>query len=215
MSSFIKKYTELFRRLLPKGKLWDDIACDPLFDGVVGEFSRVEERANDLLNVEMDPCSASEMLTDWESMVGIPDECTPLDQTDEERRAAVKERLARIGSLSASFYEQIGSLLGFDITVENCDEFLVGYGTVGDALCNSHRIPDVFTVGDHTVGQQLAVFGWRYYFSVEVPISESSFFRVGENTVGDRLREFGNENVQCSIEKLKPAHTGAFFKFTE
>jgi len=215
MSSFIKKYTELFRRLLPKGRLWNDIGCDPLWDGLVGEYSRVEERSNDLLLAEMDPCTADELLTDWETMVGIPDECTPDDQTIEERRTAVKERLARVGSLSKTFYEQIGDLLGFDIIVDSCHDFLAGYSTVGEALCNSDRIRDVFTVGDHTVGQQLAVFGWRYYFSVTVPIAESSFFRVGENVVGDALREFGNKNVQCSIEKLKPAHSGVFFQFTE
>jgi uncharacterized protein YmfQ (DUF2313 family) len=214
MASTINKFKGLWSRLLPKGKAWEKIRTNPVFDGFFGEFCRLEDRADDFLLRELDPCQTVELLTDWETLVGIPDECTPDTQTLDERRAAVKERLARIGSLSASFYEQIGAFLGFDITVSDCNQFQVGLSRVGDKLCNN-GVADVFRVGTNTVGDQLAVFSWEYYFEVQVPVSESNLFRVGESTVGDPLREFGNELIQCTIQKLKPAHTGVVFSFSE
>ena len=214
--SVVEKFKNALTKLLPIGYAWEKIKSHSLFDGIAVEFSRVYGRIRDLLIREMDITKTDELLTDYETMVGIPDECTDINTMSQvERRAAVLERLSRVGSLSKEFYERIGDVIGFDITVEDANPFLTGYSRVGDALHNSDRIRDVFTVGDHTVGQQLRVYGWRYYFIVTVPISESSFFRVGENAVGDPLRTFGNQVVQCTIRKLKPAHTGVIFRFVE
>lgn len=214
MAGNIEKFKNTFRRLLPKGRAWEKFRLHPLIEGIVGEFCRFEERTEAFLNVELDPGKADELLTDWESMVGIPDECTPENQTLQERREAVLERLARVGALSADFYESIGEFLGFDITVQDCNQFLVGRGRVGDALCNN-SIADKFEVGNNAVGDQLQVFSWQSYFEVILPIAEASLFRVGNGVVGEPLRTFGNQLIQCTIRKLKPAHTGVVFSFTE
>lgn len=216
MSSELEKYKNLITKLLPIGRAWEKVKKHDLWLGIVGEFCRVEDRASDLLLTEMDVNKTVELLTDWETMVGIPDECTDTTGlTLPERRDAVLERMARVGSLSASFYEKLGLLLGFEITVEDANPFRAGISRVGDSLYNSERIRDIFRVEDNRVGDQLAVFGWRYYFIVTVPIAESSSFRVGVNRVGEPLREFGNQVVQCTLQQLKPSHTGIVYRFIE
>lgn len=213
----IKKYTKLVKKLLPLGRAWDDIREDVinLFPGVAGEFCRIDERAKDLLK-EIDPGTSTELLSDWESLLGLPDECTPENVDLNERRQQARQKLAAVGGLSAAFYEQVAANLGFDAIVEDANPFRVGRSTVGQRLTNDLIYErDVMSVGGFTVGQSLVDWKWDYYFTVDVEATVLEGFKVGENTVGEPLSVFGNELLECTIAKLKPAHTGSFFTFRE
>lgn len=215
MANAVDKYLKVISDLLPTGIAWEQIKCSPLIKGMAYEFARFEATVRNFLETELDPRITNELLADWETAFGLPDECTPENQTIEQRREQVTQKLTAQGGLTADYYEFIGGQLGFSITVVNAPDFRVGYSRVGQALTNNEPLESTrFRVGYGRVGDQLRLYGWRFFFIVNVPATELERFRVGQNRVGDRLVEFGNELVECTIKKLKPAHVGVIFRFT-
>lgn len=212
MASNLDKYKEHIKRLLPTGFAWDQVRLHPLWEGIAGEFCRIGDRAKDLLR-EIDPNQTSELLEDWKATVGIPDECTPDDITLQETRDQIVQKLATEGSLSAKFFEDLALFYGFEITVTNWVPFQVGKSRVGDRLSNTTPPRDIFRVENNRVGDQLRTFGWVHYFNAELPLTANDPFRVETNRVEDRLVVYGNELLQCTIKKLKPAHSGVTFTF--
>ena len=212
MPSLLEKYKQLLPGLMPKGRLWqikDQPNLKALLDSFANELCRVEERANDLLD-EADPRNADELISDWERLLGLPDECTPDDLDIAERRTQLLQKYTNIGGLSKEFYEFLGSQLGYTIVVENRVTFLVGRGTVGQPLTNDFDNP--LTVGE-PIEQQLRVYGWQFYFNAQLPIDAAEIFEVGDNTVGEPLVDYSNELMECTIKKLKPANSGVTFTF--
>ena len=213
-SSNLEKYTQLVRNMLPQGIAWENVKNHPMIEGLAAEFCRVGDKGAVLLQ-EIDPAQATagELLSDWFTMVGLPDECTPDDLTDQDKRDQVIQKLATVGAINAAFYESVGLFFGFDITVTDHVPFRVGNQTVGDDLTNSLSLRKKLRVGEGTVGDQLSVDGWLYFFNAELPLTANNPFRVGEHTVGQELVQFGNELLECTLKKLKPAHTGITFTF--
>jgi uncharacterized protein YmfQ (DUF2313 family) len=213
--SKLSAYVKALRKLLPIGRAWDQVRDDliGLLAGLAIEFCRVGDRAKELLD-EFDPGTSTDLLDDWETLLGLPDDCTPAAVDLNERRTQARQKLAATGGLSATFYEEKAAALGFDAIVTDFYSFRVGRQRVGEPLSNPFDPDvDVFRVGRDRVGQQLVVHGWRYCFNVNVEASVVDAFRVGENRVGDALVEFGNEILECTMAKLKPAHTCVFFTF--
>ena len=209
-STLIDKYRDLLQNLLPFGRLWTP-AEQPNFRAflttIATELCRVDGRARDLLK-EADPRITSELLSDWENLLGLPDECSPKNQTDDERRAQVVQKYANVGGLSASFYEELILNLGFVVTVENRLNFIVGRGRAGDALYNYFN--ETLEAGEE-IGP-LKVVGWRYVFNVEMPASSVEVLEAGEE-IGVPLVQFTNELVRCTMQKLKLAHSQVTFTF--
>lgn len=211
----IQKYKQLLIDLLPKGRLWDTInqpELERLLEITATEFDRVDARAQDAL-FEVDPRQTIELLEDWERLLGLPDECTPDDADEVTRRDQIVQKYTNVGGISAAFYEYLIAQLGFEATVTNPLPFRVGKSVVGDALTNDFEDP--FYVGSSTVGEPLLNIGWLFYFNVELPATAVTYFEVGNSTVGDPLRLFENPLIECTIRKLKPAHTGVTFTFVE
>jgi uncharacterized protein YmfQ (DUF2313 family) len=217
MSCIVERYKKVLAKLFPQGKAWDEVRRDELglLTGLAAELCRVEGRGADLLE-ELDPGTSTELLEDWEALLGIPDECT-MSLTDiEERRSQARQKLAAQGGMTASFYEAVAERLGFDAVVTDYKAFRVGFSRVGDRLSNPFDPDkDVFRVGRNRVGDQLLVHGWRYTFEVNVEATDVEPFRVGQNRVGEPLVLFENPLLECTIAKLKPAHTSAFFTFRD
>jgi len=218
MAGTVEKYRKLIRNLLPQGFAWDRVREHPLLEGLAVEFCRVGDRAADLLR-EIDPNQTTELISDWETMLGIPDECTPTGQSIVERREQIVQKLSVQSNLSIPFYEEIGAIFGFDVTVTNHLSFQVGRSTVRDDLTNYDSPRDVFKVGsglfgENTVGDKLQVPGWLHYFNIEMPISASEVFEVGQSQVGDKLVDFSNPLLECTYKRLKPAHAGVTFTFS-
>lgn len=212
------RYKKLFKKLFPWGFAWEAVKEDELglLQGMADEFCRVEARGADLLE-EFDPGTALELLEDWEELLGIPDECTELALDLTQRRIQARQKLAAVGGLNAAYYEGVAEQLGFDAIVTDILDFRVGRSRVGERLSNPYNSErDQFRVGSPLygrVGMHLKRFGWRYVFEVNVEATDVSEFRVGTNRVGDPLRLFENPLLECTIQRLKPAHTFAFFTF--
>jgi uncharacterized protein YmfQ (DUF2313 family) len=209
----IKKFTRLIKGLLPLGRAWETVREDAinLFPGLAVEFCRIKDRAKDLLT-EIDPGTSTELLEDWETLLGLPDDCTPATTDLIERRTQARQKLAAVGGISADFYEQVADDLGFEAFVSDAHPFKVGHSVVGDFLYNSLEDRDIFKAG-FTVGEYLYNWRWDFCFIVNVEATTVEAFEVGNNVVGDPLVSFGNELLECTIAKLKPAHTCSFFTF--
>lgn len=210
--AMIEKYRDLLENVFPKGRLWT-FKEQPVLRGLLESFAvelcRVDQRVLDALR-EADPRLTDELLEDWERMLGLPDECSPEVQTPEERRNQVVQKYTNVGGLSEEFYEFVAAQLGFPTTdVFNYVNFIVGRGTVGQPLTN--YFDETLEVGE-TIGQPLAIWGWRYVWGVEMPATSVETLEVGEE-IGVGLREFTNPVLECTYKKLKPAHSAVFFTF--
>lgn len=211
----IAKYKQLLVDLLPIGRVWDVLnqpTLAKLLSSLAVEFARVDDRVGDMLR-EADPRQTVELLEDWERLLGLPDECTPPNPTFDARRGQVVQKYTSVGGISGAYYSFLITQLGFPVNkVTKWRPFQVGRSVVGEPLTNDFDIP--FVVG-MTVGNSLRLVGWLFYFNVQVPLVEDVRFEVGRSVVGERLRAYGNELVECTIKKLKPAHAGVTFTFTE
>lgn len=96
------RYTTLLQKHLPAGDAWprdEDTELFELLDGLGVEFSRVEQRALDLIE-EIDPRTTSELLDDWERVCGLPGDNPNPPATTDARRAALLEHLRGLGAPS-------------------------------------------------------------------------------------------------------------------
>jgi len=210
----IALYKQLLVNLLPKGKLWqpsEQPTFAALLESTAVELARIGDRAADLKN-EIDPSKTNEAIDHWEAVFGIPDECTPTNQTLAERQTQLIQKMTNVGGISKAFFEFIGLQLGFVVTVEKTKNFLAGRGKAGDPLWNYYNRH--FVAGS-PAGMQIAEVGWRYYFNVELPITASKHFIAGGSFAGDPIRSFSNPLMECTIKKLKPANSGVTFTFKE
>lgn len=208
----LNQYKQLIINLLPRGRLWqprEQPVFSALIESTAQEPCRVDDRVKQMF-LEVDPRTTDESLDQWEDFLGIPDECTPDGQTDNERRTQLVQKLTNIGGLSKTFYEFIGLQLGFTITVENRINFLAGRARAGDPISNYF---DRHFVAGSEAGTALEEIGWLFYFNVEMPIAASSHFVAG-SLAGDALQSFSNELIECTMKKLKPANAGVTFTFS-
>ena len=148
-------------------------------------------RAQSLL-AEMMPNTSTELLTDWERVLGLPDPCVGELTTLQERRAAVVAKYVERGGQSRAYFIEIAARLGYETSITEFGLFQVGISAVGDALN-----------GDD----------WLYSWLVSAPEETIREFAVGESAVSDPLRSWGNELLECVIRKLKPAHTEVLFNY--
>jgi uncharacterized protein YmfQ (DUF2313 family) len=100
--------------LLPPGKAWSREGVSILtsvMDGIAPEFARVQDRA-DALQLELDPNTVTEMIDEWESANGLPDDCQDPLSTIEQRRAALISRLREAQGHNPADYVAMGVALG-------------------------------------------------------------------------------------------------------
>lgn len=162
-----------------------------LIDGIAQEFHRVGLRAEVLLN-EKDPRAATELLEEWEAVVGIPDGCAPPAPTLDRRRADITARLTQEGALNRQFYIDFAAYLGFTITITEYRPFRAGISKAGDPVSN----------GD-----------WVYTWLVTGPVETINYFSAGRNQAGDPLANWGNQFLECAIDKRKPAETIVLYAY--
>jgi len=119
MAKSAAEYTRLLQSLLPKGRAWTRALGSVLYEflqGVADELVRVDARSDDLL-VERDTRTTSELLTDHETDLGIPDECSKLAVTVQERRNEVHVKYIASGRQDKRYFIDLAAALGYIITI--------------------------------------------------------------------------------------------------
>jgi len=184
------------QQLLPTGIVWDiedDSVFDKLLLAMAEETSRIQTRACDLLR-EADPRRATELIGEWERLMGLPDPCIGELSSLEERRNAVLGKLTNRGGQSIKFFIEFAQSLGFVISIQENREFRVGISAVGDPLSNGE---------------------WVFVWEVHAPFSTGVPFRVGFSAAGDPLISYGTSSLECMFEDHKPAHTKVVFYYDQ
>lgn len=187
-------YRQLLQNLMPPGAAFNREASSTLgalLLATADEFARVDAMVDQLL-IEADPRTSFELLPDWERVTGLPDECAGAgDATLAQRRQAVAQRLGLLGGQSIPYLIYIASLIGFQITITEYQPFRVGFSSAGDALTNE---------------------GWHHVFMVNAPAQTVRYFTAG-SLAGEALATWGNALLECTINRVKPAHTLAIFSY--
>lgn len=133
----IDRYRNLLLALMPPGiaisrSLESNFA--DLLERVAVEFARIDERAADLRR-EGVPSTADEMISEWEEILGLPEECFA-PTTLAERRAAVVARIVGTGGHSVADYTALAAALGYAApTFTTYAPFRCG-SRIGDRLTN-------------------------------------------------------------------------------
>lgn len=187
-------HAELLQRLLPP------VAVDPNGAALLAEL-RAEGAALDLAEgasqqilAEADPRSTALLLTDWERVYGLPEACivqSGVAQSIAERRAALIAKVTMQGGQSRAFFIALALSIGYAITITE----LYPENTEHDT--------------------EVAVMDEQYRFIWQV---NSALYSLREETTEDdtemALAVWGNQLLQCVLNRHKPAHTYILFSYT-
>jgi uncharacterized protein YmfQ (DUF2313 family) len=153
------------------------------------EFARIDARADDLIR-EIHAPSTLELLPDFERVYGLPDPCLGEEQSTPQRIASLVQRIVSIDGQTPEYYIGIAATLGFTITIIEFPSFDV----------------------EDDVDSPIYDTAWDFAWQVNAPLNTVGELTV-EATVADPLAWFGNAQLECVIEKLKPAHTEVIFAY--
>jgi uncharacterized protein YmfQ (DUF2313 family) len=197
-------YGNAFLSLLPQGQAWPkypgttlDLACR----GLAEYWGFVDSRAADLLERESDPRTTIELLPDWERNWGLPDPCYTAPQTIGERQLALIMRMTMLGAQSRDFFMGVAAMLGYTITITEYRTFVCG---VANGELSEYPY---YGLGPETN---------RFYWTVHVDNAKLVWFRVtsGQTGVDPHLRIGVFDDLECLLNRWKPAHTHIIFDYS-
>lgn len=122
------------QQLMPHGVAWTRVVGSVmtlLIRAISYSFTRIQRRIADLIR-ESDPSTTNEMLTDWETTLGLPGDCsTPT--TTAGRRNAIISKLRGFGDPDKALFQSIAESLGFATSrYARRTPFRAGSGQAGD-----------------------------------------------------------------------------------
>ena len=229
-------YAQAFLALLPQGQAWPRFPESLLVKtcrGLNEYWGFVDGRAADLLEIESDPRTTVELLPDWERAFGLPDPCYEAPQTIGQRQLALVMRMTMLGAQSREFFIGVAALLGYTITITEYRVFVVGldrcgdnrvYGDGSDPMYNEWGHPIKNQSGGNVAEGELSEwpnYGLgppenRCYWTVHVTGAALTWFRVtkGQTGVDPHLRIGLADDLECLLDRWKPAHTEIIFDYS-
>jgi uncharacterized protein YmfQ (DUF2313 family) len=231
-------YGSAFLTLLPQGQAWPkhpgttlDLACR----GLAEYWGFVDSRAADLLERESDPRQTMELLPDWERNWGLPDPCYEAPQTIGERQRELVRRMTMLGAQSREFFIELAAELGYTISISEYRPWVVGIDRVGDArrygdgsdpMYDEWGNPIKDPLGNNV--EEAVLSDWphygfgpmknRFYWTVHVSGVSLIWFRVGggggQTGVDPHLRIGLASDLECLLNRWKPAHTEIIFDYS-
>lgn len=190
----VERYKTLLKNLLPQGLAWPrqkDTNMDGLLTAFAVDLNRTDLRVKNMLT-ESYPLTTTELLTDWERVAGLPEECEGLGETLQARREAVHRKVSSLGGQNPDYYIAVAASIGYEVTITEFKPFRAGVGAVGDSI----------------YGEE-----WLFTWAVNAPEETIRYFRAGQSTAGEGLRSWGNELLECVISRIAPAHTLVQFRY--
>jgi uncharacterized protein YmfQ (DUF2313 family) len=152
----------------------------------------IERSASDLRR-EHDPAASVAALLDWERNYALPDVCSGgTSQTIEQRRLALMQRIRGRGNLSRAFMISLAASVGYP-------------GATITEL-------GPFTCVDPCDGELMG-FEWVGVWRMNLLQQTSTIEATCESLCDAPLRSFGNNALECLINRRKPAHTVAMFAY--
>ena len=179
--------------LLPRGAVWrrDGVGDQADVFAALGDVEgRAHRRIFDLSEIESDPQLTNEMLPDWERAWGLPDPCTPLAASVDARRRALLSKLISVGGQSPAYFVAVAAALGYDITITEFHPL-----EIGD------------TVEDEILGPEWADTWQVNAGAVTIEVATCN------DDCDAYLRSWGNAELECRLNQLKPAQTVLLFSY--
>lgn len=207
----IKHYTAQLTNLLPLGLAWPrqpGLTRDTYLEAEAAELTRVDGRVGDMLR-ESDPRQALETLGDWERVAGLPDSCVVASSiTIQERRQRLVQKLVSTGGQSVGYFTDIAENMGYPIILKEFRPFVCGWSECG-------LVEEDSPTGSVIVYGLTDIPEIRYYWRIEVLEPRVTWFRVSQSELGkDPLAKIDfATDLECVINKLKPAHTELVFSY--
>lgn len=187
------KHADLLRRLLPP------VSVDPTGPEVSVELEAEGNAldaalaSSDQLLLEADPRTCSLMLADWERTYDLPDPCVHVAQTVDQRRAALVSLATMQGSQSRQFYIDIATAMGYPGAT--IDEYR-------PMTCSDNCNGALWSEAD------------RFVWQINLPYAGGGVFVMNSNSACDSpLAAWGDDVIECRINRFKPAHTTAVFAY--
>lgn len=147
----------------------------------------------DVVLLEQQPDKAALALPDWERNYGLPDDCIGgLAAPESARRANLMDRILGRGNLSRGFYIEQATALGYP----GCTIAEMSPMTCEDPC-------DGAVNGEDFIGV------WR----LDVPVSTAVIDMTCESPCDSALSSWGNTQLECVINRRKPANTVALFAY--
>lgn len=178
-----QQYTEALKILLAPGKLWRDLTLigQDIYLTLLAmaqEFERTDEQITQL-PFENLPATASNLLSDWEVFVGLPDDCTPFLGSQSERRDNAMTRIVSEDILTEAELITQAAIMGYDIEI------------ITDAVA---------VCGELICGETIAQNDQRFWVVVQVN-DITGGARVGAMVCGDIIGGSGIDNLTCLVRR--------------
>jgi len=215
-----KEYLQAFLALFPQGIAWPRepyTTFVKVCTGWVNYWGYVDGRAADLLERETDPRKTIELLPEWERAWSLPDPCFPDATTLAERQRMLVLYMTWQGAQSRGYFEWLMDWLGYTVTIQEYAPFMAGISQVGDT--RPFKLVDGVPVVDTSKH-----FRWyigppemRFYWSIAVGTPSLTWFRSasGQAGVDPHLRIGPPDDLQCLLNRWKPAHTDLVFDYSQ
>lgn len=197
MALGLQAYLLHLQALLPPGKAWTRAPgawLTRLLGALAAEYSRVDARLDSLMT-EADPRTTTELLVEWEAAAGLPDPCVVLDYlTIEQRQVALAAKITMRGGQSRQYFIDLAASMGYPGST--IDEYrpMTCNDTCNDALWSED---DIFT--------------WQ----INLPSSGGITIANCTSDCNSPLQSWGDESIECRINRYKPAHTTVIFAYPE
>jgi uncharacterized protein YmfQ (DUF2313 family) len=232
-------YGVALANLLPTGAAWPrepDRIIMKVVSGLAEIFGFVDSRAADLLERESDPRQTIELLQDWERNWGLPDPCFAEAITVAERQKMLVMKMTLLGAQSRAWFIEVMAWIGHTISIKEWAPFMAGVSRVGDTRGEYGEIffpgGPVPTSGDPEGGPinnrppvsgDNYDFRWeigppemRFFWSVRANLAKLQWFRAasGQAGVDPHLRIGLGTDLECLLQRWKPAHTDIVFDYS-
>ena len=181
---------------MPEGLIWEakqklGSNFRNLLAGLCVEIARLEDKQNEIYD-EMLPSQTDALISEWEALAGIPDECFPIANTIEERRENLVLKLTASMNGTKEDFENLAAVLGItvivmDATSENTFPWSwphIFYGSEEDAA---------FTMVVKFIGVQSPStfpWSWPHIFGTDTTLP-----------------------IRCLFNKLRPANVKIVYQY--
>lgn len=197
MSKFsLSDYRRALQALMPVGRVWPrdtSSVQSAVLNAVAQEYQKSDTEAFALLRGAF-PSTATIMLSEWETSLGLPDDCA-IGETDSIalRQKAVVTKLTATGGQSVEYFKTQAKALGYTVTITQFRQARAGMSAAGAALNGED---------------------WPFVMLVTAPQTTITYAQTGVNYAGDPLRSWGNRLLECRLNKLAPSHVIIKFAYT-
>lgn len=192
----LEEYTGALQALMPVGKVWPrnaDGVQTAVLSAMAAELVKNDTDALALLKGAF-PSTATLMLSEWESALGLPDDCA-IGETDSIslRQKAVTTKLTATGGQSVAYFIAQAKALGYAVTITQFRQARAGMSGAGAALNGED---------------------WPFVMLVTAPETTITYAQAGSSYAGDPLRSWGNKLLECRLTSLAPSHIIVKFAYT-